>query len=370
MGFFDELQVFSDRFIKANMALPESRSPWGGDRVIRPEGAVIHYTADEDVMRVLRWFMLEKHGAKASSHVVVFDRKWGSTDKWMADLPLVQALPVTVIQCRKPTERAYHATWCNNTFYGIENIGAGELRKDKDGGFVTWQPRDKSSPEWTMPWHVPYKTPVEMYGRWWSPFTKEQVAANVLILRHLHAEFPLQPATVVGHEQVQGVKTPEAPNHDKRDPGPAFPIHGVRSAVFARPSTSDGVLLETTSWFNRWASNPHFLEAERDGFVIEYAKRVSEVWAQPPASVVWKKWQSAMEALPAKGGVLPVEGKAAFLVLGYYMDGLLPGLTPAEVISVRMFQHMSGLTVDGDPGPKTRAMLVERLKDRGFWYGV
>ena len=65
--FFAQLQAFSDRFVQAEFGMRVCVSAWGHPQWARsPLGAVIHFTADEDHLRVLRWFLEKRFGAKAS----------------------------------------------------------------------------------------------------------------------------------------------------------------------------------------------------------------------------------------------------------------------------------------------------------------
>ena len=59
--FFRQLGVFSDRYVKEVLKLPTANSPWGDNYGMKDgaQGAIIHYTADEDLERVLRWFLIE-----------------------------------------------------------------------------------------------------------------------------------------------------------------------------------------------------------------------------------------------------------------------------------------------------------------------
>src|SRR4030042_1683172 len=126
-------------------------------------------------------------------------------------------------------------------------VNAGELRPDGQGGFAWW-PDD-----WTRSWKpmgaVP-KIPVGMFGRFWEPYTCEQIASVVAVLREGH-RLPgaLQPAMGVGHEHVAT---------NKWDPGPLFPIHGVRQAAF-----EPGIDPMAYQWFKGYARDAHYGEAWR-----------------------------------------------------------------------------------------------------------
>jgi len=368
--FFEQLGEFSRRYVENELKLSSAISPWGEAEYISgtPRGAVLHFTADEDLHRVLRWFLKEKYQARSSAHAVVADRRLASQDEFAADLPLVQELPATVIQVREPHTQAWHATWTNASCYGIENVNAGPLKcvsepsSESVGSFTSWRPRDKSSPEWTMPWSVPYKTAVQLYGRWWAPYTVEQVETNAILLRYVQQLFgTLKRPWIVGHEAVQGEKTPGARGRDKLDLGPHFPIHGVRDAVF------DGWKpIERYDWFKHFSGDRKFGIAMRDGAVIEHARVMGSENPNPLPAVAWTRFESAVRALPEKED-FGSTGRTALRLLGYYVKSLAhESLDTEEAMSVWMFQRMMGLKTDSQPGPVTRRALVERLEDRGF----
>jgi len=154
--FFDQLGTFSRRYL-AEARIGNAITPWGGAWVGQPRGAIVHFTADEDLDRVLRWFLVEKYQAEAAAHVVVADRKLGSHSRLADGLPLVEGLSATVIQCRPPMLSSWHASWTNDFCYGIECLNAGELRTEDNSRFTSWRPKDSGSPDWTMPWSIPYK---------------------------------------------------------------------------------------------------------------------------------------------------------------------------------------------------------------------
>jgi N-acetyl-anhydromuramyl-L-alanine amidase AmpD len=356
--FFDQLKVFSDRLVKDDLGLKSSISPWGGASYIneRPIGAVIHFTADEDYLRVLRWFLKEKFKSKVSAHAVVLDRRLGSHDTYAKDLPLIERLTATVIQCRKPETTAIHATWCNGTTYGIENVSAGELRSDGAGSFTSRRARDDidgdgKPDKWTTPWKVPYKAPVELYGRWWSPYTPEQVAANITLLRELNGMFPgaLKRSRILGHENVQSTKS--GSGKDKRDPGPTYPLAGVRDAIFSEAP------IDQLSWFKHYGTDPRYGEAVRDGLVIGWVKeQAREPLPQDPTpEAAWKRFEVAVRQLPNE------------MDSDTFATGLcLLGYGGAGRGSVEIFQRMMGLKSDAVVGEKTCEALIERLEDRGI----
>lgn len=377
LEFFRQLALFSERYIAQNVKKALPVSPWGDSKMGALKGAVVHYTADEDLNRVIRWFNDPELNAKASSHVVIADRALGSQAMLTQDLPLVAALPATVIQCRPPTTEAWHGTWTNDTYYGVECVSAGELKTADGKTFNTWRPKAKDAPEWTAEWHSAYKTPMQAWGKWWDPFTAEQVAAVIAVLRYVR-DLPgaeLRRPQVIGHEHVQAVNTLRANGKkmatDKRDPGPTCPIHGIRDAVF-----DDWRPLEQLTWWNLMRQDVASVLHARTEIVQRVVAAVSEMAEMPPADVAWERFKSAVHTLPVKDSAFGAWGKLALWLLGYYIpsiekggamrDNLESHLDSDEVQSVWLFQRMAGITTDGRPGVETRWALLERLKDRGI----
>jgi N-acetyl-anhydromuramyl-L-alanine amidase AmpD len=374
--FFRQLDVFSARYC-ASLGLTSHISPWGGDAYDRggPSGAILHYTADPDLESVVRWFVNPKLGAKASAHVVVADRLVGSQHMLDSDLPLVAALPATVVLCRPFDKSAWHATWANGRCFGVECVNAGELRTPNNGAAFTWWPaKDKASAPWTKPWTTLYKAATCQATRWWDPFPGDQLESVVAVLRHVRALFPdyFEPGWILGHEQVQGVRTRTANGAamltDKRDPGPTFPLHGIRQAVFDgwRP-------LQESAWFNPYRADPQWCEVERARIVVAAVQAISGVAEPPEAGVAHARLASAITALALKpGDPFGPWGKLALYLLGYCMPSIergeyaSPSLDTSELTSVTTFQRLMGLQPDGIPGSLTRTALCDRLKDRGF----
>jgi N-acetyl-anhydromuramyl-L-alanine amidase AmpD len=361
--FFDELRKFSERYAK-HAGMVSSLSPWGYEDYNGevPIGAIIHYTADEDFHRVLRWFLREKYQSKSSSNVVVADCRMPKHAECAKGLPLMEELPATIVQCRPFNKPSWHATWTNRFTYGIENVCAGELRTEQ-GDFFTWRPRDKSASDWTMPWEPKVqKTAVPMHGRWWSPYLPGQIKANVIVLRHLQGIYgTLKRPWILGHDAVQGTKTGRRPT-DKRDPGPTYPIHGVREAVF-----DDWTPLLQKEWFQHFSLGPLNGQVWRENAIIDWVRWLAEdLELYPDPEVATARLQSHLLTWK-DAGPFEVTGKTALHLLGYHLTSRLDSdLDSDEIQTIRIFQRMMGLQEDGDPGPKTRAAIIERLEDRGI----
>lgn len=361
--FFHELDRFSARFARLEFGEPMGVTHGGsvGSLVCPWRGAVVHFTADQDVVRVIRWF--RRPESKVSAHLVVCDRKLGCHAELAQDLPLVRELPVTVIQCRNPAQRAWHARGLNGACYGIELVSAGLLRKNSEGILCSWRPRDQKSEIWSEPWTSGYKEAVALFGEFWEPFTSMQVRATIEALRHLRnmgAQFSaLEPAWILGHDQVSLVKW---------DPGPTFPIHGVRSAIFDDESFTDQV------WWSRYVTDPREGLSWRSLAVREVVREhtASRENSRDPSddaawSLSWAAWSRLHEYTNERKRPWL---KLALYVLGYAVSGFSEGDFRATKFgsedreSIRIFQDMAGCVVDGIAGPKTCEALLDRLAVR------
>lgn len=220
--FFGQLARFSKRVIDKALpgtpAVSSNTSSWkqGG-----PRGAILHYTASGDWKGPVRWFNAFK---ASSAHAVVADRLEAAAAGLADDLPLVKALPATVIQCVPPSAAAWHATWVNGLCYGIENRNAGLVKRDGPGApWRHWPAAKGSTTEWTSAAPAiagkSYAPVSDTEG--YEPYTKAQLVANVMLLRYVGAMRggPLEPHLVLPHSAVQT---------NKLDAGPLFPIHEVR----------------------------------------------------------------------------------------------------------------------------------------------
>lgn len=230
--FFLQLEQFSRR-ARAFCAKTETLSPWGHDTFEHgnPDFCVIHYTASADFASTVNWFCNPKQEAKASAHVVIARSRQPWADAMIKNFPLIAALPVTVVQCRLPQQTAWHATWTNDKSYGIELVNCGEIKGEP--GHYTWWPED---------WKATYphaQAPWVAYGRQWESWPIEQVRTCALLAAYANVFFSrsFREQSVLGHEHVQGVKTHHCGGHDKRDPGPLFPLEMVRQAVITGDMT-------------------------------------------------------------------------------------------------------------------------------------
>lgn len=309
--FFDQLGVFSRR-VFTRLGLPPGGSPWGRPMPAGPspmKGVVVHFTAATGMLSPMRWLCdpnLNPAG-KESCHVIVGKEKCGFALGLDKGLPMVQALPVTVVQVRAPDTLANHATWVNGVTYGIENDCAGV----------------------TAP-----GIGVEAFGQWWGRYTLAQLHTNVTLIQAYNAYCGgvFLPAWVLGHEHVETVRTVGYPVN-KRDPGPLYPMQEVRAAAFG---------------------------VHRRGGVLDGTQTLAEAAIGSRAALATLRL--APRGTPAD--ILRL-GKLCLGLLGYFASADdTPAFEAGDTASTHIAQRALGLTADGVMGPKTLAALQARVLDR------
>lgn len=355
--FFIQLAAFSKR-IFGIVDIDETVSPWHGSEFAsgRPKGAIIHYTAGTDHYKTAKWFMQKKYDSRVCAHAIVA-RQWPAYEHELAKYyPLVYKLPTMILQCVPPSVKAIHATWTNNECYGIELVNAGELRRQ--GKY--WLCGDSQI----------YKlkaAPIKLYNRHWASYTSEQILGTISLLRYLrdYTNRKLDIDFIVGHENVQGLSTKYI-HTEKRDPGPLFPIHGVRSAI---RENIDPILY---NWFTDFTNDFRYGEVWRDNIILEsyaYLEPASRAIASPKEA--WAQWKAYLtDDFIQKGTNAVILVKTILQLLGYTTSALsVDNYKVTDSKSIKIFQKLMGLTVDGIAGPNTRQILISRLIDRGFFDG-
>lgn len=339
--FFDQLEQFTalwvERVIGGGI---EPQSPWVCEKWSygEPNGAVIHYTADPDPARVMRWFITQSYDARVSAHAIVLPR-WDETTREIASgFRAIECLSAPILQPVEPSKEAWHATWANGWAYGIENVNPGELQS-RGGEFFWWRPRNRSALEWTSKWDAVEGDPLPLLGRWWAPYPREQILANVELLRWVDEYFDgalKDHARIVGHEQVQ---------QNKRDPGPAYPIHAVRRAFFQGDYQA----------LDEHARDLVYGQSWRDHLVCEWYELASpqKAWAKFSEDVTGRKVVRSQWDI--WGLLLLIQE-----LLGYSTSA------DTDDLSIRIFQRAMGLEADGIVGPLTWRALQARLRDRGM----
>ena len=176
------------------------RSPGG------PEGIAYHYTGGLSGLKSLRWFNDPSWGnTESSAHVLIFDRVTPELELWSSqEVASVFKVPALIIA--DVTRGVWATNWANSRCLGVENRNAGALKYDE---------------------RTVKKARVFSGGWWWEPYTREQMEANVLIgrmFRALRGDGTFKPEWIVGHSQIWATK---------HDPGPLFPLHLVRRAIWS-----------------------------------------------------------------------------------------------------------------------------------------
>lgn len=356
LEFFDQLGVFSKR-VYAHYNLSEKVSQYGGEWKPHRRGAIIHFTADPDPIRVAKWLIESKYQSKTSAHAIVCD---GWVDEWRQysrDLSWVRDLPVPILEVRPHTHTAWHATWVNNFTYGIENINPGRM-VERGGKYFWWKPRDSNSKEYTSEYKGPHE-PIKMFDQWWIRYPIEQLQANVLLLQMLDGIRRLEIPLIVGHEQVQGVATLRANGQrlatDKRDPGPHYPLEEVRKEIAGDP---------VKDWQALYKADVFYGRSWRDGLAIEHYRMGT---MEPTAKQAWDHlFVEDARKIPTSSYLPTQFYKLVLRVLGYHIR--FPKdveWAPDELESLKLFQRMTGVK-EQDLSAGTRIALYDRLIDRGF----
>ena len=356
--FFGQLRRFTRRLMaKALGGTPDESPNRATFRYGRPKGAILHYTASANWQSPVRWFNAFK---EASAHVVVCDRLEPVAAGLADDLPLVKALPVTVIQCVPPEHGAWHARWANALCYGIENRNAGLVRRDNPGAPWRHWPKAKGSDnEWTAPAPVipgkPYEAVSDTEG--YEPYTRAQLATNVMLLRYVGAYFAslLEPHFVLPHSAIQG---------GKWDTGPLFPIHEIRRLACIDVDIDPAAALASFT-------DPEDLTSTDDLDVLPF----QEARTDANNMVERDKLEAAIAALPhAEAELRPAQHPFAAATrrqldrLGFFVPEP-PDPRHLDVWLRRalwIFQTGAKLPASNEPDATTRVAILERLASLGL----
>jgi N-acetylmuramoyl-L-alanine amidase len=209
------MQIADHKLVEVQFEATENK---GG--VIKPEFLVLHYTVTRSLEATVAAF--RSKARPASAHLIV-----------APDGRLVQMVP---FNCK-----AWHAgesQWagragCNNFTIGIEVVNPGPVFK-RSSGFVDVNER---------PWdgdvvEARHKNGIAKWTHW-AAYSSAQIERIKVVGALLVEKYGLR--DVVGHDDI-------APSR-KMDPGPAFPMDSVRSALFSRAS-DDAEEYETTTVLN------------------------------------------------------------------------------------------------------------------------
>jgi len=357
--FFEDLRKFSVEVLKSIKAPTGPGTKVRKWKFGRPKGIIEHFTAGVSWRSSAAWLNnpANKH---SSCHFLVTDTLIGEVEAIRAKYPSIHFLPVTCLLLSDLKQGTWHAGWSNSMCVGIENRNAGELRKKGDKFY--WWARN-----WTDEFpSVLKKTPVFVNGKYWEPYTKGQISANILIGRALQLmtsdEGGLSKNWVIPHSCVSG---------QKADTGPAFPMLDVREAIFSKTP------LESLDFISKMADDPVYIrdydEVNDSAFLAELAARQSDrntdeeftdtdfknVISVPSANLQalikagdWKKELDAVRRALAK--------------LEYHVSGGGPVLDTDTSTAVQFFQRAAGLKADGVPGDITQRAIHKRMLSLGL----
>lgn len=331
-NIYTELRVVSAEILKAIGCHTEPHAVNGKGRTRtcsfkhgRFVGILYHYTAGIAEVGTIRWGNHVGWGNTGSSwHVTVLDRipshvigeVWSKIDD---ELRLL--FPVPTIIMADWDWGTWHGNWTNNVTLGVENRNAGYSKMDRMADIG--------------------KVPVEINGKKWEPYTREQMICNVNLgrLANGYVDGQLDPDWVMTHQCIR---------ESKMDCGPAYPIHSVRSGIF-----DDVTPVKDYSWL---AAHPMAPDDDID-FDIHF-KRTDEQRVEALEEYVeWVKPSSGVEAEERD----PAWIASALYKLGMNAGPELPDQDRLRKM-VRWYQRSTeDLTPDGIVGSKTETSLKKRL---------
>ena len=363
--FFKDLRAFTVdvlKFIKAPTSPGGKVRSW---KFGRPKGIIEHFTADVSWKGSASWLNDPKNQA-SSCHFMVLDRMATELAPILAKYPSLSVLPVTCLLLADLDKGTWHAGWANSMCVGIENRNVGEVRYVN--GKYCW---------WANNWSAPLpsdlnKTPVLINGKYWEPYTKGQIKANVIIGRYLNvltaADGGLIKSWIIPHSCV---------SNQKSDTGPAYPLLDVREAMYS------DVPLESLDFINKMVDDPVYTrdydEMNDANFLKQLAERQQDrnidseftddhflkAIGTPSASL-----QALIQSGDWKANLDVV--RRGLAKLEYYIDpsSTGPKLDLSTSTAVQLFQRSVGLTADSVPGPVTQKAIFDRMTELGLQPGV
>lgn len=318
-----------------------------------PVGVTEHFTAGVTWKGSISW-LSGKDNQTSSCHMVILDRKLGEVDSIFSKYPILDSLPVTAILLADLDKATWHCGWGNEFNFGIENRNAGRLKGTQ--GAWTWWPNGYTK---AFPHKELGKTPVNIDGVWWEPYTYGQIVANIIVCQYLHCFFQdkggVNPSWFIPHSALSGGKS---------DTGRAFPLQAVRDAVI------DQTEIENLMWLHDFKADPQFMddyEEEEDADFIQQLKERQgdrqDDWFDDENLLVTPNidiqmlvqdgyWKNELDAI-----------RRALTKLGYVTDKSGPELDAVTALAVFQFQTSVDLKPDKIPGPVTQEALYKRLKD-------
>lgn len=305
-------------------------------------GVAYHYTGGGSFERSARWFNAPSTANTVSScHVLIDDAAHDDLlgTMWRGEAGALGGLfpaPVVVL-C--PWDRgAWCTNWANGRCLGVELRNRGYLPRHTGAGHRT----------------------AHVTGGQVERYTAEQLAAALQIgrLAAMMAPDTWSDDYVLGHYSVSWTK---------RDPGPDFPIHAMRTAI-----ASAGIDGGLPAWLSGWPSAGGAAVAEDD--VAQDAAQ-QDVRGKASGSGWTHDLRTLMrgDGVPASAQPNFAALRAALWACGYNVAGLDQHDQTRTKRTVAMFQRCynegapttGALAVDGRCGSKTWALMQERAR-RGY----
>jgi len=188
---------------------------------IEPKYLIFHYTAGMSAESSINWLCNKK--AKASAHLVVG-----------RDGNITQLAPFNVKTWHAGKSHWGGLTGLNSHSIGIELDNAGELFKTGDK-YKAWFKKEYLEGE-----VIRAKHKFKQDFSFWHDYTDIQIERALELAELLVEKYNLK--DILGHEDI-------APGR-KIDPGPAFPLENIRSAVLGRAEEEDELYEVTVSSLN------------------------------------------------------------------------------------------------------------------------
>lgn len=308
---------------------------WKNQRYL---GILFHYTAGVSGIGATRWGNHPGWGNTGSSwHVIIFDRITDDIvgEEWVKiDDEIRRLFPVPTLITADWRWGTWHGNWTCNTTLGIEN---------RNGGYHGYK-KAKGGLEGLG------KTGLNVGGRIWEPYTREQIICNINLGRLANGwvDGQLDPDWILTHQCVWATK---------QDTGPLFPIHDLRQLILTDKA------IEQIELLGAFKMAPDTDEGPED----EHWKPLDEFRAEAEEDFV--KWVQPTPEVEADERD-PVWVASQLYKIGFNAGPELPDKETLRKM-VRWFQRSTCaygkdhpewvLSPDGIVGPKTEAGIVRRL---------
>lgn len=306
-----------------------------------PRGIGFHYTGGTSGIKALKWFNNPKwENTSSSCHVLIFDRKPQNVvgelwDKYVGK-DLQEFFPVPILLLADWSTATWCTNWMNGHCLGVENRNIGRRNT-----CVIFESLDKRA--------------TYCGGFYYEPYTQEQLVCNInlgRLFRHYLPEGQLDPDYLVGHSGVWAVKN---------DPGPAFPIHLIRNAIFNNAPINSLLWLLAYPKASGIAENENYWQV----FQGDYRDNanvpkiiIDEKYAEEPIEDAREDVVSALYKLGFNCGPGEISDKQLSMFVSWYQ------------CSTKAYKKVGRpedvLVVDGIAGPMTQDSLVNRLIQLGM----